>query len=81
MFRISPISHQRLKQRLIIKILQGRDNANRVLESAPVFKWVLAGDSSAAGYGNAFIHSYTSIITDTVKGIFQSAGIRFLATN
>ena len=83
-FQLTPLSRKRLIRKLIIKILlgrihrEGRDDGHY---GEPVFRWVTAGDSSAAGHGNSYSHSYTSILEDTVRDVFFSAGIDFVATN
>ena len=91
LFRVSPLSRKRLIRRIIIKILQGRiqcsssgecpDNHDASSEEIPIFRWVTSGDSSAAGHGNAYSQSYTSILENTVVDVFAAAGIKFIATN
>lgn len=82
LFPISSRSQKRLIRRLMIKILQGRANRrNTHRANQPIFHWVTAGDSSAAGHGNAYSDSYTSILEDTVSGLFQAVGVKFKATN
>jgi hypothetical protein len=78
-FQLTPLSRKRLMRKLIIKILLGR--IRRDGHGEPVFRWVTTGDSSAAGHGNSHSHSYTSILEDTLRGAFRSAGIDFVATN
>jgi hypothetical protein len=84
-FHLTPLSRKRLIRKLIIKILlgrihiEGRDDYH--IYGEPVFRWVTIGDSSAAGHGNSYSHSYTSILEDTLRDVFHSAGIEFVATN
>mmetsp|Transcript_14367 Transcript_14367/g.29327 ORF Transcript_14367/g.29327 Transcript_14367/m.29327 type:complete len:613 (+) Transcript_14367:92-1930(+) len=82
--QLSPLSQTKLLRKIMIKIVLSRikNQGNEGAEgSAPVFHWVTVGDSSAAGYGNAYSQSYTSILQTTVSSIFQSAGIEFVASN
>ena len=84
--QLSPLSQTKLLRKIMIKIVLGRikNQGNEGAESnqsAPTFHWVTVGDSSAAGHGNAFSQSYTSILQTTVSSIFQSAGIEFVASN
>ncbi|KAL3794772.1 hypothetical protein HJC23_012782 [Cyclotella cryptica] len=82
LFPISARSQKRLIRRLMIKILLGRANKRDTLrDNQPIFHLVTAGDSSAAGQGNSYSDSYTSILEDTVRGVFEVAGIKFAATN
>ena len=86
-FNLSPISKKRLIRKLMMKILLGRIQHGKdssqieIRDDKPILRWVTIGDSAAAGYGNAFAHSYTSILQETVSDIFASAGIEFQATN
>ena len=83
-FQLTPLSRKRLIRKLIIKILLGRiqreGRGDDDHYGEPVFRWMTTGDSSAAGHGNSYSHSYTSILEDTVRDVFRSAGIDFVAT-
>lgn len=80
-FQLTPLSRKRLIRKLMIKILMARiKNGDGNNES--VFRWATAGDSAAAGHGNSYSSSYTSILQQTVGDVFHStAGIKFIATN
>ena len=43
--------------------------------------WVNGGDSAAAGHGNYFEQSYTSVMERTVKHVFAAIGIDFVGKN
>jgi hypothetical protein len=87
--QLSPLSQTKLLRKIMIKIVLGRihnkanndEGAEGNQPAAPTFHWVTAGDSSAAGHGNAYSQSYTSILQSTASDIFQSAGIKFVASN
>lgn len=49
--------------------------------SPPIFTWVTAGDSPAAGHGNLCSQSYTAILEETVQHHFEASGIQFRAKN
>ncbi len=86
--QVSSLSKTKLLRKIMIKIVLGRiknqemsgakGNSN---QAAPTFHWVTVGDSNAAGHGNAYSQSYTSMLHTTVSSIFQSAGIEFKASN
>ncbi|KAL7493442.1 hypothetical protein ACHAWT_006644 [Skeletonema menzelii] len=80
--QLSSLSKTKLLRKIMIKIVLGRikNQGNEGTEET-IFHWVTVGDSSAAGHGNAFSQSYTSILQTTVSSIFQSAGIDFVASN
>jgi hypothetical protein len=80
LFHISFLSRKRLIRRMMIKILQGRDNKGE-LSDAPIFHWMTSGGSSAAGHGSAYSDSYTAILENTVSDLFRIAGVKFKATN
>jgi len=84
------ISRERLKRRMMIKILQSLSKENEpnkyeddgnLREQDITFTWVTGGDSSAAGHGNLLEQSYTAVLEDTVKDVFASLGIKFIARN
>ena len=70
-------SRNRLIRRMMIKIILSKLDAHADIE----FNWVTAGDAAAAGYGNQFSESYTSIIQKTLSKAFDIVGIRFNANN
>ena len=78
--KLSAMSKTKLQRKLMIKIVLGRIRQESD-EPAPKFNWVTVGDSSAAGYGNTYSQSYTSILQNTVSSIFLAAGIEFVASN
>ena len=73
----SESSRSRLIRRMMIKIISAKLDAHADIE----FNWVTAGDSAAAGYGNQFSESYTSIIQNTLSKSFDVVGVRFNANN
>lgn len=76
-FLASPVSRDRLKRRIMTKILE-----KLVDPTAEVnFVWATAGDSSAAGHGNMFNQSYTAVLEQTVKPAFKALGINFVGRN
>lgn len=85
--QVSSLSKTKLLRKIMIKIVLGRiknqekSGAKGNNRSAPTFHWVTVGDSNAAGHGNAYSQSYTSILDTTVSSIFQSAGIEFISSN
>jgi len=74
-------SLNRLRRRMIYKILYAghlrEEKSDRVVD----FTWVTAGDGDAAGYGNLFDQAYTRVIEDTVRDSFDAVGLRFVANN
>mmetsp|Transcript_7710 Transcript_7710/g.11021 ORF Transcript_7710/g.11021 Transcript_7710/m.11021 type:complete len:630 (-) Transcript_7710:48-1937(-) len=89
-FMMNNISRERLKRRMMIKILQSLSKENEpnkyeddgnLREQDITFTWVTGGDSSAAGHGNLLEQSYTAVLEDTVKDVFASLGIKFIARN
>ena len=77
MFSSSTISKDRLKRRLMIKILKKLIQPSTNIK----FIWATAGDSIAAGHGNMYNQSYTAMLDDTVSEAFHSLGIEFVARN
>jgi hypothetical protein len=76
-FLTSPAARERLKRRLIEKILVKLLDPSKDVD----FVWATAGDSSAAGHGNMFNQSYTAVLERTVHSAFQSIGLNFIARN
>lgn len=77
-FQCSDASREKLTRRLMLKVLEvemaGTNNPVK-------FTWVTAGDSSAAGHGNMYSQSYTNILEEMMKPVFDSVGITFIARN
>ena len=78
-FAASPMSRDRFKRRLMQKILEKVTSPSG--SSPPQFVWATAGDSSAAGHGNMFNQTYSSILEKTVRPIFDQLGIEFVSRN
>lgn len=76
-FLASPTSRERLKRRMIQKILDKLSNPAKEVK----FIWATAGDSSAAGHGNMFNQSYTAVLERSVQPAFEALGISFVGRN
>mmetsp|Transcript_4194 Transcript_4194/g.7004 ORF Transcript_4194/g.7004 Transcript_4194/m.7004 type:complete len:655 (-) Transcript_4194:39-2003(-) len=76
-FLASPMSRDRLKRRLMMKIVQTLIDPSKEVS----FVWATAGDSSAAGHGNMLNQSYTAVLERTVQPAFQALGLQFVARN
>jgi hypothetical protein len=76
-FLASPTSRERLKRRMIQKILEKLLDPSKEVR----FIWATAGDSSAAGHGNMFNQSYTAVLERSVQPAFQALGINFVGRN
>lgn len=86
--QVSSLSKKKLLRKMMIKIVLSRIKHQEKSgakgnndQPAPTFHWVTVGDSNAAGHGNTYSQSYTSMLHTTVSSIFQSAGIEFIASN
>ena len=79
LFLSSIQSIKRLTRRILMKHLEAvlRDENS----PPPVFTWVTAGDSSAAGHGNKYEQAYTAVLQETVSAHFEALGIQFEAKN
>ena len=76
-FRVKEGSKSRYRRRILQKILAKQINPKERV----VFRWVTAGDESAAGYGNDPEQSYTHVLHDTVRDAFESVGVEFEVHN
>jgi hypothetical protein len=76
-FSSSKASKDRLKRRLMIKVLTKLLRPSQHVK----FVWATAGDSVAAGHGNMFNQSYTAMLDDTVSDAFAALGLEFVARN
>jgi len=79
LFLSSIRSMKRLTRRILIKHLEAVLRENN--SPPPVFTWITAGDSSAAGHGNLYSQSYTAVLQETVEVSFGALGIHFEAKN
>jgi len=78
-FDLSPQFEERLIRRYQMKILSSYFFNDK--DDDETFVWTTAGHSAAAGHGNLFNQTFTSIIEQTVKDVFDSTGIKFEARN
>lgn len=78
-FDLSPEFEERLIRRYQIKILSSYFFDEK--EDPETFVWTTAGHSAAAGHGNLFNQTFTSIIEQTVTDVFKSTGIKFEGRN
>uniref|UniRef100_A0A7S3DMP1 Uncharacterized protein n=1 Tax=Entomoneis paludosa TaxID=265537 RepID=A0A7S3DMP1_9STRA len=69
-----PISWDRFKRKIMMKILQAK-----MTGSNQKFVWATGGHSAAAGHGNLFNESYTSILMQKIPDLFDAAGMNFEA--
>jgi hypothetical protein len=76
-FLASPMSRDRLKRRLMQKIVQKLVDPTKNVE----FIWATSGDSSAAAHGNMFNQSYTAVLETSVQSAFQALGMTFVGRN
>jgi hypothetical protein len=76
-FSTSKASKDRLKRRLMIKVLTKMLRPSQNVK----FVWSTGGDSVAAGHGNMFNQSYTAMLEDTVSDAFAALGLEFVARN
>ncbi|KAL7493458.1 hypothetical protein ACHAWT_006660 [Skeletonema menzelii] len=79
LFLSSIRSMKRLTRRIMIKHLEAAMRKEN--SPPPVFTWMTAGDSSAAGHGNLYSQSYTAVLQRTVQAHFKAVGIQFEAKN
>jgi hypothetical protein len=72
------LSKERLKRRIMIRILEAQlGTTNKRVD----FNWVTAGHSAAAGHGNLFNQTYTYVLEQSMKPIFETLGITFFGRN
>ena len=70
--RSEPISLERLKRRIKIKILEGQKGTTN-----NKFVWVTSGNSIAAGHGNLLHQSYSGVLERSMKAPFAAVGLDF----
>lgn len=74
----SHISLERLQRRIMIKILEVQLlNGKKDVE----FNWVMGGHSAAAGHGNLYNQTYSYVLEQSVRPIFEALGITFYGKN
>mmetsp|Transcript_1243 Transcript_1243/g.1889 ORF Transcript_1243/g.1889 Transcript_1243/m.1889 type:complete len:663 (-) Transcript_1243:3626-5614(-) len=76
-FLTSSMSRERLKRRLIEKVIMKFVDPTATVD----FVWATGGDSSAAAHGNLFNQSYTAVLEDAVRPAFKALGINFIGRN
>ncbi|KAL7571141.1 hypothetical protein ACA910_014745 [Epithemia clementina (nom. ined.)] len=74
LFRGSPLSWDRMKRKVAMKILQAQ-----IDEQPQPFIWATGGHSASAGHGNLFNESYTAIMELKNKPILEAIGVNFVA--
>ena len=69
----SDSSWDRLKRKVMQKILRAH-----LLKQRQPFVWSTGGHSVAAGHGNLFNESYTHVLNQASKSLFQAVGVDFI---
>jgi hypothetical protein len=84
------ISTDRFQRKLIIKLLQVQRLSSSTRSSSAVdsgrplpvsFVWATGGEGLAAGYGNLFNESFSSVLEQATHDVFAAVGINFVVRN
>ena len=78
MIQLSDKSYQRLVNIMLVKIVSAHLDESK---SKTKFVWTTGGHSAAAGHGNLFSQSYTSVLDDTATEVFESLDIQMEGRN
>jgi len=76
----SPISNERLKRRMKMKIIQAALSSDNARNNA-TFTWAVGGHSAAAGHGDLFNQTYGYVLEKAAQPAFAALGIEFRSKN
>ncbi len=87
---MSKQSEERLKRKLMIKVLQMQIKVEQACDCEKAkqpdttygkYVWATGGHSAAAGHGNLFNESYTAHLTRDARIVFEAIGLEFEGRN
>ncbi|KAL7581676.1 hypothetical protein ACA910_022223 [Epithemia clementina (nom. ined.)] len=82
-FQATPLSWDRLKRKVVMKILKAQQMAQQAAteQKQVPFVWATGGHSASAGHGNLFHESYTAIFQAGGAAIFDAVGLELTTRN